>query len=308
MKDLHILPRVKDSMSYVYLEHGRLEQDSLSVAFYDAEGGKTQIPASALCVILLGPGTTVTHAAVKACVDNGCLLGWAGEGCVRYYASGFGETRKNKHLLRQARLVSHPKARKAVAYRMYCKRFGPPPKPGLSIQQLRGLEGVRVRDAYAKASKDTGVPWHGRRYDPKNWAAGDPINRALSAANSCLYAVCHAAIVSAGYSSGLGFIHQGTYLSFVYDIADLYKTDISIPLSFRVVKESSANVGKRVRYACRDYFSQHRLLDRIVPDIHELMGFGEEAKGELDRDADSWVVAELWEPDDPKGVTGGSSW
>jgi CRISPR-associated protein Cas1 len=308
MKDLHTLPRVEDSFSYIYLEHGRLEQDALSVAFYDADGGKTQIPASALCVILLGPGTTVTHAAITACAENGCLIGWCGEECVRYYASGWGETRKSRHLTRQALLVSHPKARYLVVNKMYRKRFNTDLSPELSLEQIRGMEGVRIRDAYAQASNETGVPWHGRRYDPKNWSAGDPINKALSAANACLYAVCHAAIISAGYSPGLGFIHQGTNLSFVYDIADLYKTDTTIPLSFKVVKESSADISRRVRTACRDYFHQTRMLNRIIPDIEELLGEDEALINELERDSAEWQVANLWEPDNPEGISGGRKW
>jgi len=308
MKDFHSLPRVEDSLSYLYLEHGRLEQDGLSLAFYDADGGKTAIPVAALCIILLGPGTTVTHAAVKVSAENGCLLNWTGESGVRYYASGYGETRKAKRLIRQAFLVSHPKTHLAVVYRMYEKRLGISVEPGTTLNQLRGKEGVRVRTMYDRLSKETGVPWHGRKYDSKNWGAADPVNRALSAANACLYGVCHAAIVTAGYSPGLGFIHKGRYLSFVYDIADLYKADISIPIAFRVVADEECDIASRVRFVCRDYFRESKLLNRILPDIEELFGEGPDFTVGTDPDGDGWTVGDLWDPEDNEDIKGGRAW
>jgi len=307
MKDLHTLPKVEDSMSYIYLEHGRLEQDYLSLSFIDKDGCKIQIPASATCLIILGPGTTVTHQAVKTCAENGCLIIWGGEESIRYYASGFGETRKNHKLMRQAKLASHPRSRLAVSYNMYLKRFDTPPEPGLTIKQLRGLEGVRVRDAYYRASKSTGIPWKGRQYNPKRWNDSDPVNMALSVANSCLYGVCHSAIVSAGYSPGIGFIHKGTHLSFVFDVADLYKTEITIPLAFEVVKDSVINLERRTRTRCRDYFYKTRLLSRIIPDIDEVLKIDKDMENDIDIDGDEWVVGDLYDEDVGK-VRGGQSW
>ena len=271
MQNLRELPKLRDSLSYLYLEHGRVEQKYKAVDFIDKTGGVTPVPAAGLSVLLLGPGTTVTHAAIKSLADNGCLVIWSGENGAKFYAQGIGETRKAYHLLRQAKLASDPHQRLVVVRRMYQMRFAEELDAGLTLQQIRGKEGNRVREVYAQASRESGVPWQGRRYDRNNWGKGDPINRAISAANAMLNGLCHTAIVSGGYSPAIGFIHTGKQLSFVYDVADLYKTDITIPLAFRVVAESPLHVEQRTRQACREAFKQHKLLDHILPDIDELL-------------------------------------
>src|SRR5207248_11211925 len=155
----------------------------------------------------------------------------------------------------------------------------------LTRRQIRGMEGIRVREAYANASRESGVEWHGRSYRRESWGAADPVNRALSCANSCLYGVCHAAIVAAGYSPALGFIHTGKMLSFVYDIADLYKTEVTIPLAFHTVAADGNHVESRVRRECRDTFYATRLLQRIVPDIEQALAVNSEVVGdEMDLD------------------------
>lgn len=275
MRDLHELPKLRDSLSYLYLEHVRVQQKYKAVECIDKEG-RTMIPAAALSVLMLGPGTAITHAAVKALADNGCLVVWSGEDGMRCYAQGGGETRKAYHLLRQAELVGDPKRRLQVVLRMYRRRFGGELEPGLNLFQIRGKEGARVRNAYAEASRKYGVPWHGRRYDRSSWNSGDPINRALSAANALLNGLCHTAIVSGGYSPALGFIHTGKQLSFVYDIADLYKIETTVPLAFQVVAESTEKIGPRVRAACREVFREHQLLKRILPDIDTVLDLSED--------------------------------
>jgi CRISPR-associated protein Cas1 len=248
---------------------------------------------------MLGPGTSITHAAVKALADNGCLVVWVGEDGTRCYAQGSGETRKAYHLLKQAELVSDPKKRLQVVKRMYVYRFREQLAPGLSLQQIRGLEGVRVRQAYARASQRYGVEWHGRRYDRNNWGGGDPANRALSAANALLNGLCHAGIVSGGYSPALGFIHTGKQLSFVYDVADLYKVEVTIPLAFRIVGESTEKLSARVRQACREAFKEHRLLKRILPDIQNLLDLTKDVlEAGQEADGDPACHVPLWTPPD----------
>jgi CRISPR-associated protein Cas1 len=253
------------------------------------------IPAAALSMLMLGPGTAITHAAIKALADNGCLVIWCGEQGMRCYAHGGGETRKAYHLLKQAELVSDPEKRLEVVLRMYRRRFGGELDPEMNLFQIRGKEGARMRHAYAEASREYGVPWHGRRYDRNRWGSGDPINRALSAANALLNGLCHTGIVSGGYSPALGFIHTGKQLSFVYDIADLYKVEVTIPLAFRIVAESEERVGPRVREACREAFRKHRLLKRILPEIDHLLSVSEEvlAAGE-EADSDPARPEPLW--------------
>lgn len=223
---------------------------------------------------------------------------WTGEQGVRFYAQGMGETRSARNLLHQARLWADPSLRLEVVVRMYRKRFAEPVDASLTLRQLRGKEGIRVREAYARASRETGVPWNGRAYQRGSWEAADPVNRALSCANSCLYGICHAAIVSAGYSPALGFIHTGKMLSFVYDVADLYKADLTIPLAFRVVAESTSQLDRRTRQACRDAFYAARLLQRIVPDIEELLEVSRTADaGRASFDADAALPGGLWDPE-----------
>lgn len=275
MRDLHELPKIRDSSSFLYLEHGKIERSQNAVEYIDLTG-RTHIPVASLAVLLLGPGTSITHESIKVLTESGCSVIWCGEEGVRFYAQGFGETRKAYLLIKQAELSCDPIKRMEVIMRMYRFRFGEELDPGLNLEQVRGYEGVRVRNAYARASETYGIHWSGRRYDRSNWQKGDPINRVLSAANSCLNGICHAAIVSGGYSSGLGFIHTGKQLSFVYDIADLYKAEITIPLAFQITAESTSNLEIRVRHSCRNLFCQKRLLDRILPDIDYLLGLSRE--------------------------------
>lgn len=306
IKDLHVLPKVRDSFSHLYVEHCRIDQEDKAIALHDADG-KILVPCADLILLLAGPGTSVTHAAIRTLAENGCLVLWTGEMGVRFYAQGMGETRVAHNLLHQARLCSIPALRLQVVRRMYEMRFTEPLEPGLTLRQIRGKEGIRVREAYAKASRATGVKWSGRAYQRDKWTAADPINRALSAANSCLYGICHAAIVSAGYSPALGFIHTGKMLSFVYDIADLYKADTTIPLAFHTVAEDETKLESRIRRACRDVFQSERLLKRIIPDIERALDIPTPQTEEVDFDADAAAPGGLWDPE--TGITnGGVNW
>ena len=307
MNDLHALPKIRDSWSYLYVEHRKIDQEDKAIALHDVHG-KVSVPCASLAALLLGPGTSITHAAIKSLADNGCLVLWTGEQGVRFYAQGMGETRSSRNLLHQARLCSDPQWRLRVVRRLYEMRFPEPLDPALSLQQIRGREGIRVREAYAQASRQTGVLWTGRSYKRDNWMAADPVNRALSAANSCLYGVCHAAIVSAGYSPALGFIHTGKMLSFVYDIADLYKADLTIPLAFTAVAEGTDKLESRVRKKCRDKFHSDRLLQRIIPDIEKALAIGSlVVEGEPDFDAELALPGGLWDPENGE-AQGGVNW
>jgi len=294
VKDLHLIPKFRDSLAFVYLEHAKVDRHESAIAFHDADG-LTPIPIATLAVLMLGPGTTITHSAVSVLADNNCLVVWCGEENVRFYASGLGGTRGAAPLLRQARLASDEEERLKVVKRMYRMRFEEDLPEEVTVEQLRGMEGSRVRTAYARMSAETGLAWSGRSYDRGNWGAADPVNRALSAANSCMYGLCHAAILSAGYSPALGFIHTGKQLSFVYDIADLYKVDLTVPLAFRKALERPPDLERSVRLACRDIFRETRLVERIIPDIRLALGeTGAEEASEFD--SDEALPAELWTP------------
>ena len=290
MLDFHELPKLRDSLSYLYIEHSIVDRKDNAIE-YIQEDGRVMVPIAALCVLMLGPGTSISHAAIKVLAENGVSIIWVGEESTRCYAQGLGETRKSYHIIYQAELVCDPVSRGRVVKNMYRYRFSDLGNDDAGLQQLRGMEGARVKKAYAEASKKYGVRWSGRQYNRGEWADADPINRALSAANALLNGICHAAIVSGGYSPALGFIHTGRQLSFVYDIADLYKTEITIPIAFQIVAESMQSVEKRTRMACRDKMREARLLQRILPDIDSLLEMkitSEETFGED-------PVSELWE-------------
>ncbi len=295
IKDLHLLPKFKDSLSYLYVEHARIDKQDQSIAYQDADG-KTPVPVASIAVLMLGPGTSISQAAISTLADNNCLVIWCGEENVRFYACGMGGTRSASRLLRQARLASNEVTRLQVVKRMYRMRFEEDLPEETSVEILRGMEGARVRQAYSTISTETGIAWSGRNYDRHNWQSTDVVNRAISAANSCLYGLCHAAILSAGYSPAIGFIHTGKQLSFVYDIADLYKVDLTLPLAFRIAADPPRNVERSVRLACRDIFREAKLVQRIIPDIRLVLGeIGDEDDLSL-FDEDEALPAELWTP------------
>jgi CRISP-associated protein Cas1 len=300
LQDLHVLPKFRDGWSYLYVEHCRVDREMNAIALHD-KNGVVPVPCASLALLMLGPGTNITHAAVSALAENGCLVLWCGEQAVRFYAQGMGETRKARNIIKQARLCSIPQLRLEVVRNMYEMRFRESLDRSLNLQQIRGMEGIRVRNAYKKAGKETGVPWKGRSYDRNAWESADPVNRALSSANSCLYGICQAGIVSAGYSPALGFIHIGKMNSFSYDVADLYKTDITIPIAFKAASEGAEDIDRRVRLICRDVFQEMRLLERIIPDIERALSIDEyqdkdEDKSE-DIDGPLYQPGSIWDPE-----------
>ena len=293
MMNLRGLPKIRDSLSYLYVEHCCIEKDNSALKLIDASG-VVPIPIASLSVLMLGPGTKITHDAVTIAVQNGCSLVWTGEEGVRTYAAGTGETRSSTRLLHQIHQWANEERRLQIVIKMYQFRFPDPIEKGFTLQQIRGKEGARVRDTYARLSQEYNVPWRGRSYNRNSWSNAEPINRAISCANSCLYGVCHAAIVSSGYSPAIGFIHIGKQLSFVYDIADLYKVELTLPVAFKVVSENNPNIESTVRHQLRDQFRELRILDRIVSDIDQLLQPPEETNYDLDHDFARPL--DYWEP------------
>lgn len=289
------LPKIRDSISFLYFEYGRLEQSKLGVEFVNQQG-RIAIPVASLSSLLLGPGTTVTHGAIKILTGAGCSLIWSGEGGVRCYAQGIGETHKAYRLVRQAALSSDDTSRLQIVERMYRARFTEPLPDNLSLEQIRGKEGIRVREAYASSARKYNVEWNGRSYNRGNWANTDPVNQLLSAANACLHGFVHAAILSSGYSPALGFVHHGKQLSFVYDIADLYKMQITVPVAFATASEALEKPETVVRKRCRDAFNHLKLLQRIVRDIDRILDISQklEDTGDFDIDADSAMPTSWW--------------
>lgn len=291
---LYEIGRFEDRLSFLYVDRASIRHTTNAIAIHEFDG-VTDVPVSSLATLMLGPGTKITHEAVKALADNNCLIIWAGELGIRFYACGMGGSRHSRNTLQQARLALDERTRLQVVVRMYCARFaGERIDSNLTLQQLRGKEGIRVRQTYADASKATGVPWHGRNYHRKDWSAGDPVNRALSAANARLYGLVHAAILSAGYSPAMGFIHCGKQLSFVYDIADLYKVDLTIPLAFEIAARQPEHLEREVRTEARRRFHRAKLLQRILPDIRKCLDVTTDDHDEFADD--TAMPSALWEP------------
>lgn len=289
MPDFHELPKLRDSLSYIYVEHAIIDRKQNAIEYIQKDG-RVMVPVAALCVLMLGPGTSISHAAMRVLADNGCSILWTGEDSANCYAFGMGETHKAWHVLRQAELYCDPAGHNRVVRNMYRYRFDDI-KEDVTLQQMRGMEGSRIKQVYAHASREYGVSWSGRNYNRGSWNDADPVNRALSSANAVMNGICHAAITSGGYSTALGFIHTGRQLSFVYDIADLYKAEISIPAAFQTASESTANVEQRARAACRERIRETHLLNRILPDIDALLEIDQPSEDVQGEDP----ASELWE-------------
>ncbi|WP_257265460.1 type I-E CRISPR-associated endonuclease Cas1e [Endozoicomonas sp. ONNA2] len=267
---------VKDRVSMVFVGRGRIDvKDGAFVVVDEVKGDRKHIPVGSVVCIMLEPGTRISHAAVKLAAATGTLLIWVGESGVRLYSSGQPGGARSDKLLYQARLALDEELRLKVVRKMFEFRFGEPAPTRRSVDQLRGIEGARVRKMYQLMAKQYGVEWHGRNYDPKNWEAGDTINQCLSAATACLYGVTEAAVLAAGYAPAIGFIHSGKPLAFVYDIADLFKFDTVVPVAFQIAGKGTASPDRDIRIACRDSFRKTRLLKKIIPTIEEILAAGE---------------------------------
>lgn len=302
--DLPDLVRAQDRMTFIYLERCHVHRDANAITATD-ERGTVHIPAAALGALLLGPGTTVTQQAMVVLAESGSTVVWVGEEGVRYYAHGRSLAHSSRLLEAQARLVTNQSARLGVAREMYAMRFPDEDTSKLTIQQLRGREGARIRRAYREHSQRTGVPWTRRDYEVEDFAASDPVNQALSAANTSLYGVVHSVIVALGCSPGLGFVHTGHVRSFVYDIADLYKAQLTIPLAFDLAAEAPFDIGAEARRALRDRFHGGAFLDRCVRDIRHLL-LPDEDDEILETELSANVVM-LWDGS-RQAVAGGTSY
>lgn len=265
---------IKDRFSVLFLGRGLLNVDDSAFLWIDSEGDRIQIPVGSVACLLLEPGTRISHAAVHLAAQAGTLLVWVGEAGVRVYSAGQPGGSRSDKLLYQARLALSDDSRLAVVREMFSQRFGAPAPSRRSVDQLRGIEGQRVRRAYKQIAARYGLKWSGRKYDVKRWEDGDVMNRCLSVATSCLYGVTEAAILAAGYAPAIGFLHTGRPRSFVYDIADIFKVETVIPVAFRcaaAIKKNRVNgsetLEQLVRYGCRDVFRKQKTIAKIIPMI-----------------------------------------
>ena len=287
--ELQELPRVSDRVTFIYIEHAKVNKQDSSITVLDSRG-TVRIPVAMTSVLLFGPGTDITHRAMELIGDTGTSVVWVGERGVRQYAHGRALSHSSRFLEKQAKLVSNTRTKLTVAKKMYQMRFPDEDVSNLTLQQLRGREGARVRGIYKKQSKKYQVEWSGRDYNPDNFEDGTVINQALSAAHVALYGVCYSVMVALGISPGLGFIHVGHDLSFVYDIADLYKAQTIIPIAFEVAHEydKDDDIGGITRRCVRDAFFDGKIMQQIVKDLQYLLGVPENEKIETD-------IINLWD-------------
>jgi CRISP-associated protein Cas1 len=271
---------LKDRASIIFIERGNVDVLDGAFVVVDKNGIRTHVPIGGLACLMLEPGARISHAAVSLASRAGTLIVWVGEAGVRLYAAGQPGGARADRLLWQARLALNDEARLKVVRKMYDMRFGEPAPERRSIDQLRGIEGARVRKLYELAAQKYGVMWKRRDYDPLDFGSGDTPNRCLSAATSCLYGLTEAAVLAAGYAPAIGFLHTGKPLSFVYDVADVFKFETVVPEAFRVA--AAAREGKirgdpegAVRHACRDSFRRTNVLARLIPSIEEMLAAGE---------------------------------
>lgn len=277
---------IKERVSVIFIERGEIDVLDGAFVVVDVTGIRTHIPVGGVACIMLEPGTRVSHRAVALAARVGTLLVWVGEAGVRLYSAGQPGGARADRLLYQARLALDETLRIKVVRKMYAIRFGEEPPTRRSVEQLRGIEGARVRQTYQLLARKFGVTWKGRDYDAEEWDSADLANRCLSAATACLYGVAEAAVLAAGYAPAVGFIHTGKPLSFVYDVADIYKFDTVVPVAFKVAALNlPGNSERAVRLGCRDIFRQTRLLDRIIPDIEDMLAAGEVPRPDAPADA-----------------------
>jgi len=266
---------IKDRNSMIFVGMGQIDVKDGAFVVIDKNGERLHIPIGSVVCIMLEPGTRVSHAAIKLAATTGTLIIWVGEAGVRLYSAGQPGGARSDKLLYQAKLALDETLRLKVVRKMFELRFGEPAPERRSVDQLRGIEGARVRKTYQLLAKKYNVEWNGRRYDPKDWNKGDTINQCISAATSCLYGISEAAILAAGYAPAIGFLHTGKPLSFVYDIADIIKFETVVPVAFKVAAKKSHRPDRDVRIACREAFRSSKILKRIIPLIEDVLSAGD---------------------------------
>ena len=300
--ELGELVRAQDRVSFLYLERCVVHREANAITATD-ERGTVHVPAATLGALLLGPGTRVSHQAMVLLAESGSTAVWVGERGVRYYAHGRSLARSSRLLEAQAAAVTNQSSRLRVARAMYAMRFPDEDVTGLTMQQLRGREGARVRRLYREHSARTGVQWSRRDYRVDDFDASDDVNKALSAATTCLYGVVHAVLVALGCSPGLGFVHTGHVRSFVFDVADLYKAEVAIPIAFEMAARQPEDLPAETRRAVRDAIHDGAILTRCAADVRRLL-LPDDGSEETDLSAD---LVQLWDGGERR-VVGGASY
>lgn len=287
--NLKILPRAKDCISFLYLEYAKIEREDYAIVAL-RETGKVLIPIATINTLILGPGTSITHGAINVISASGCNILWCGDHMTRFYSFDAAEIRNSKNLLKQIEYYSDPDQRLNVVRKIYKKRFDDLDLDKMTLKELRGLEGIKVKETYKFYAKIYKVKWKFRDSRMAGNEKQDMINQIITILNQMLYAICHGIILSIGFSPSIGFIHTGNMESFVFDVADFYKESIIIPMAFQIhdsVKPENVNLISRKKF--REVIVEKKLITQIVNDVSSLF--------KSDNEDIDYSVNELWDVD-----------
>jgi CRISPR-associated protein Cas1 len=267
-----------DRHGLLWLDRGRLEVEDGCLRFVTAGGtlpaGDYQVPHQSVSILLLGPGSSVTHDALRILAAHGCALAAIGEGGVRFYTAPPLLPDTSALARQQVALWADVTARVAVARRMFALRFGEIVR-ARTLDMLRGMEGARLKRAYELVAQRFGVPWRGRLYDRNNPSAADIANQAINHAASAVEAAAAIAVASTGTIPQLGFIHEDSGQSFVLDIADLVRHDVTLPIAFgaakQALKDPAQNVERLVRTRAAEVFAREGVIPGLIDRIKDLL-------------------------------------
>lgn len=270
-----------DRHGLVWLARGKLYVEDGTLRFLAAgdgslPGGDYAIPFQMLSCILLAPGTTVSHDALRLLARHGTGLIAVGEDGVRFYASmPFGPDASIIARRQVAAWADRDGERVYIARRMYAWRLGEV-LPHADISVLRGMEGARMRESYARLAEQFGIAWVGRRYDRADPAATDMANQAINHAATAVQAAAMSAVAATGALPQLGFIHEDSGNAFCLDIADLYRDSVTLPVAFGAVREcrrtGSGDVERTTRRLAGRAFREQQLIPSMIDRIKELFG------------------------------------
>lgn len=279
-----------DRHGVMYLDRGRLEVEDGCLRFIAAGGGALdagdyQLPHQSVSIILIGPGSSVTHDALRILAAHGCALAAVGTGGIRFYTAPPLLPDTSALARRQVMLWSDPKSRVAVARSMYTLRFGEEVK-ARTLDMLRGMEGARLKRLYELIAQRFGVPWNGRHYDRNNPNATDVPNQAINHAASAVEAAAAIAVASTATIPQLGFVHEDSGQSFVLDVADLVRHDVTLPIAFGaakyVLKRSDENLERIVRTKAAEVLTNSQVISRLIEHIKSLLGPPDQAASSAD--------------------------
>jgi len=268
---LKMVDNTKHKISFLYIEKAKIHQSDKSIVVVRCDK-TTYIPVAQLNALLIGCGVSITTEAIKNISDAGCMVFVCGADGGAIYTIGNPHPTKTKNLLRQIEYYSDTKKHLDIARKMYQLRFPDLNMSKFSINQMRGAEGKRMIEAYKQNSEKYNVEWNGRKCEIDDIDECDIVNRSLTYANHLLYNICYAVISVIGFSPAIGFIHTGNDLSFVYDISDLYKTEITLPVAFQVASKYSQNddILAATRRELRLKIEEYGLMKKIAKDTLEL--------------------------------------